>query len=267
LRLMTKLEGPSACWTRPESAGLGALEDLSRVMADQAKGKKLGLCAIADQSARQRRIHAHAIDRRNGHGAMPSAHRSASRRPGPRNGSAADDEARPALQFDEGGGRRLSDLAFAGPGFQDMELQPPLAARAAFPQRLESRASAVARLFGFISQGDHLSPRNQLSQAAQGRFAVQASVEKHADAREGCRPGRARLATSPSPTGSAPPLKDDRDRRGSRLFSRLGPQAGCFANDQIGLCGRTRIGGQCGQPDRNGPPHSGIRSPHSVPST
>jgi hypothetical protein len=68
--------------------------------------------------------------------------------------------------------------------------------------------SAVA-LFGFISRA--INPaRGTSSDSSSSRLAVSSSAIKLTPVR--LPPGRARLATSPSLTGSAP--KDDRDRRG-----------------------------------------------------
>src|SRR3954465_513653 len=94
-----------------------------------------------------------------------------------------------------------------------MELQP-LRSRCFLHLLNDALGIRAARVY---QQGDHSSPRNQLSQ--QLKPLSRHLSGEHDDAREVAArpgeaggaprppPGRARLAPSPSPTGSAPPLK------------------------------------------------------------
>jgi hypothetical protein len=58
-------------------------------------------------------------------------------------------------------------------------------------------------------------------------------------------PGRTRLATRPNSTGSAPLLKDDRDRRGCAFGREYRRAAGCRDYVDVTI---DEVGGQSGQP-------------------
>ena len=158
------------------------------------------------------------------------------------------------MQLDEGGEGGV-DLAF-GAGLQDRELHP-LRARRFLHVSIMMR-SAVG-LFGFTSRAITLAWGTS-SDSSSSRLGVSSTVMMLTPVR--LPPGRARLATRPTSTGSPTPMKT------------IGiVEVALFAASAAGAADSSRSRRPCGRRDRrpmraadhSGPPPSGIRSPRFVP--